>query len=142
MQGRPSSPSEADRRLYARVIEPLRQDLDGAAHHDLTFGILDTFLAPLDLTTNPTTFGPEDEDPFFPLRVEVKKIDDKEFIGTIAAPPDAQALLKVAFTEARRVESMTVLQRIGDSVRGCEPLITTDPQQRRRSNPRPRCSGQ
>lgn len=113
---RSSSPSEAHRRVYQRVIAPLRHELTADASNQLTYNVLETFLAPIDLSTYPTTFGPEDEDPFHPIRVQAKKIDAKEFLRNIVAGPEVEARLKDAVRAAKREESLTVLQRLSGRI--------------------------
>lgn len=136
----PDSPSEAHRRLYHRVIEPLRQELDGDAYYELTRTVLDTFLIPLDLSMYPITFGPEDEDPFYPVRAHAKKIDHRTFLANIVAGAESQAILRDAFNASRRIESMTVLQRLGKTVGGYVAPYHAHPNQRPLSTPRPSSS--
>ncbi|BEJ13775.1 hypothetical protein CspHIS471_0309490 [Cutaneotrichosporon sp. HIS471] len=77
-----------------------------------------TFLEPLDLATYPTTFGPEDEDPFYVLRKEAKKVEPASFFRGITTTTETQAMLKAALAEMGRSETATILERIG---KGVEP---------------------
>lgn len=121
--GPPDSPYEVHNRVYDRVIEPLRQDLDGDVHHQLTRTIPATFVAPLNLATYPTTFGPEDENPFYSLRVEAKTVDHISFLLPIAGGPETKRILEAAFNASRRDQKTTVLQRMGKTISGYVVLI-------------------
>lgn len=108
--------------MYQRVITPIRKELVNA-YNKPTYNILETFLAPLDLSTFPTTFGPEDEDPFHPIRVHTKKIDSKELLRNIVAGPEVEARLKDAVRAARRHERFSVLQRLNGTISRCTSLV-------------------
>ncbi|BEI83021.1 hypothetical protein CcaverHIS002_0308890 [Cutaneotrichosporon cavernicola] len=112
---RQQTPEEAHNRTYERGIWLLAQELGFAAYTELTAAPL-TFLEPLDLATYPTTFGPEDEDPFYVLRKEAKKVDPASFFRGITTTTETQAMLKAALAEMGRSETATVLERIGKRV--------------------------
>lgn len=108
---------EPHERTYTRLIVRIAEDVDYTIWNELISAPL-TFLAPLDLGTYPTTFGPEDEDPAYVLRQAARKVDPRTFLGGITTTFESQAMLKAALLATRRAESMTILERIGKTVGG------------------------
>lgn len=107
----PDTPSEVHNRVYTRGIQPLVLDAR-ALTEELVGELLATILTPADLTIHPTTFGPNDDDPMYPILATAKEYRSTDYPNETLQVSAGKDALRAAYESLKRHQGRNIVQRL------------------------------